>query len=72
MGTFWKFETVSGCGGFTGYASRFYFYRKDFEVPDEEQPWFFGVVSKIDAKVFYDFIWLVITSICVFLLRNIL
>ena len=49
--TFWKFEPASGCGGFTGYASRFYFYRRDFEIPDEEQPWFFGKVNRIDARV---------------------
>ena len=50
--TFWKFEPASGCNGFTGYASRFYFYREDFEIPDEEEPWFFGEVNRIDAKVF--------------------
>ena len=48
---YWKFETKQCCGGFRGFASKFYFYKKDFELPDEQEPWYFGELTKMESKV---------------------
>ena len=48
---YWKFETKQCCGGYSGFASKFYFYRKYFENPDEQEPWYFGEITKMESKV---------------------
>ena len=51
---YWKFETKKCCGGYSGFASKFYFYRKHFDTPDDQEPWYYGEITRMESKVRFE------------------
>ena len=48
-----EFQSLQGgcCTNFKGYASKFYFYKETYQDPVEENPWYFGKISRQESKV---------------------
>ena len=44
---YWRLKPKSGLAGrFTGFASRFYFYPKNFDIPEEQSTDYFGELKR--------------------------
>ena len=48
---YWEFKKKGGLACTTrGFACRLYFYPKNFESPEEMNPWYFGVLDRQETK----------------------
>ena len=48
---YWEFQKKGRCAcKARGFASRFYFYPKNFDSPEEMNPWYFGILDRQETK----------------------